>query len=123
MLDHYKTLGVSRDASWQEIKRAFRALAKKYHPDRNAARAQWATAQIKQLLEAHRVLSHPRLRESYDRRHAALHERSKPTVARPKQRPEGDHPRAQAERILYDLLAGNAATALEAYERLTGKKL
>ena len=83
MLDHYKTLGVPRNASRQEIKRAFRALAKKYHPDRNAARAQWATAQIKRLIEAHRVLSHAGLRESYDRHHAVLHEREKPQVLRP----------------------------------------
>ncbi len=119
MLDHYKTLGVPRNASRQEIKRAFRALAKKYHPDRNAARTQWATAQIKRLIEAHRVLSHAGLREAYDRRHAVLHERERrKSSVRPKQRPEGEHPRAQAERVLYDLLGGNVAQAMELYERL-----
>jgi curved DNA-binding protein CbpA len=119
MLDHYKTLGVPTNASRQEIKRAFRALAKKYHPDRNAARTQWATAQIKCLIEAHRVLSHAGLREAYDRRHALLHERERrKSSIRPKQRPEGEHPRAQAERVLYDLLGGNVAQAMELYERL-----
>ena len=119
MLDHYKTLGVPRNASRQEIKQAFRALAKKYHPDRNAARTQWATAQIKRLIEAHRVLSHAGLREAYDRRHAVLHERERrKSSVRPKQRPEGEHPRAQAERVLYDLLGGNVAQAMELYERL-----
>jgi curved DNA-binding protein CbpA len=119
MLDHYKTLGVSRNASRQEIKRAFRALAKLYHPDRNASRTQWATAQIKRLIEAHRVLSHPGLREVYDRRHEVLHEREhRRSNLRPKQRPEGEHPRALAERVLYDLLAGNVAQAIELYERL-----
>ena len=119
MLDHYKTLGVPSNASRQEIKRAFRALAKKYHPDRNAHRTQWATAQIKSLIEAHRVLSHAGLREAYDRRHAALHERERrKSSVRPKQRPEGEHPRAQAERVLYDLLGGNVAQAMELYERL-----
>ena len=120
MLDHYKTLGVPRNASRQEIKRAFRALAKQYHPDRNAARAQWATAQIKRLIEAHHVLSHAALRETYDRHHALLHERErrKPSSVRAKQRPEGEHPRAQAERVLYDLLAGNVAQAMGSYERL-----
>ena len=119
MLDHYKTLGVPRNASRQEIKQAFRALAKEYHPDRNAARMQWATAQIKRLIEAHRVLSHAGLREAYDRRHAVLHERERrKSSLRPKQRPEGEHPRAQAERVLYDLLGGNVAQAMELYERL-----
>jgi curved DNA-binding protein CbpA len=119
VLDHYKTLGVPLNASRQEIKRAFRALAKQYHPDRNAARAQWATAQIKRLIEAHRVLSHAGLREAYDRRHALLRERERrKSSVRPKQRPEGEHPRAQAERILYDLLGGDVARALELYERL-----
>ncbi len=119
MLDHYKTLGVPRNASRQEIKQAFRALAKKYHPDRNASRTQWATAQIKRLIEAHRVLSHAGLREAYDRRHAVPYERERrKSSVRPKQRPEGENPRAQAERVLYDLLGGNVAQALELYERL-----
>jgi curved DNA-binding protein CbpA len=121
MLDHYKTLGIPCNASRQEIKQAFRALAKKYHPDRNAARTQWATAQIKRLIEANRVLSHAGLREAYDRRHALLHERERrKSSQRPKQRPEGEHPRAQAERVLYDLLGGNVAQAMELYERLVG---
>src|SRR5208283_3193235 len=84
-----------------------------------AARAQWATAQIKRLIEAHRVLSHAALREAYDRRHGVIHEREHhKSNLRPKQRPEGEHPRAQAERVLYDLLAGNVAQATELYERL-----
>ncbi len=117
MLDHYKTLGVAPGATHAEIKRAFRELAKKFHPDRNAGRAQWATAQIKRLIEAHRVLSDAKLRAAYDRRHATLRERRK-TAPRSRQRPVGDHPRARAERILYDLLAGSVATAVEAYEKL-----
>jgi curved DNA-binding protein CbpA len=120
MLDHYQTLGVPRSASRQEIKRAFRTLAKQYHPDRNASRAQWATVQIKRLIEAHRVLSQAALREAYDRHHTVLHERERRTKSsvRPKQRPEGENPRAQAERVLYDLLGGNIAQAIELYERL-----
>lgn len=64
--DYYKTLGLSRQATDADIKRAFRRLARKYHPDVNPGDAQ-ADARFKEINEAHQVLSDPDKRSKYDR--------------------------------------------------------
>ncbi|HSW70832.1 MAG TPA: molecular chaperone DnaJ [Gammaproteobacteria bacterium] len=63
--DYYQTLGVSRDASENEIKQAYRRLAMKHHPDRNA-HDQEAEEKFKQAKEAYEVLSDSRKRAAYD---------------------------------------------------------
>ena len=64
--DYYEILGVKRDAGEQEIKRAFRRLAKKHHPDRNKG-DKAAEARFKEINEAHSVLIDPKKRAQYDR--------------------------------------------------------
>jgi len=63
--DYYEVLGVSRDASNEEIKKAFRKLAFQYHPDRN--RDGDAADKFKEINEAYEVLSDSNKRASYDR--------------------------------------------------------
>jgi molecular chaperone DnaJ len=63
--DYYEVLGVGRNASEQDIKKAFRRLAMKYHPDRNPDNAD-ALAKFKEAKEAHDVLTDPRKRSAYD---------------------------------------------------------
>lgn len=63
--DYYKTLGVSRSASADEIRSAYRKLAMKYHPDRNAGNAQ-AEEKFKEMNEAYQVLSDAEKRARYD---------------------------------------------------------
>lgn len=63
--DYYQTLGVPRDASDADIKKAFRTLARKYHPD-VAKDKHTAEDKFKDLNEAHEVLSHPENRRKYD---------------------------------------------------------
>jgi molecular chaperone DnaJ len=63
--DYYEVLGVPRNASGEEIKRAFRKLAFQYHPDHN--RSPEAEDKFKEINEAYQVLSDPQKRSSYDR--------------------------------------------------------
>jgi curved DNA-binding protein len=62
--DYYKILGVSRSASGDEIKRAYRKLARKHHPDLNKAAGSEAT--FKEINEAYEVLGDPDKRKKYD---------------------------------------------------------
>lgn len=62
--DYYKTLGVDKNASDEEIKRAFRKLAKQYHPDINKEAG--AGEKFKEIGEAYSVLSDPAKRKQYD---------------------------------------------------------
>ena len=63
--DYYKTLGVGRRATTEEIKKAFRRLARKYHPDVNPGDKS-AEAKFKEINEAYEVLSDPDKRRRYD---------------------------------------------------------
>ena len=63
-LDYYAVLGVARDASAGDIKKAFRKLARQYHPDVNKSAG--AEARFKEINEANEVLSDPEKRKRYD---------------------------------------------------------
>ena len=64
MADHYEVLGVSRDASADDIKKAYRRLARQLHPDVNPG--QEAAERFKDVTHAYDVLSDPRQRQEYD---------------------------------------------------------
>lgn len=64
MSDFYETLGVSKNASDQEIKTAYRKLALKWHPDRNKSKG--ATEKFKEINQAFEVLSDPNKKAAYD---------------------------------------------------------
>ena len=62
MKDYYEILGVGKDASQEEIKKAFRSLAHKYHPDKKGG----DEAKFKEITEAYSVLSDPKKRKTHD---------------------------------------------------------
>jgi len=63
--DYYKVMGVSKSATTDEIKKAFRKLAVKYHPDKNPGDKK-AEEKFKEIAEANEVLSDPEKRKKYD---------------------------------------------------------
>jgi tetratricopeptide (TPR) repeat protein len=69
--NHYQLLGVTSDAGYQEIRKGFYVLARKFHPDRHMDRPEWAKP-LQQLMgavtEAHKVLADETLRGNYDRK-------------------------------------------------------
>ncbi len=90
--DHYATLGVTVDADQEVIQAAFRALAKKYHPDTASDSSPAAGAQFREINDAYSVLANPRKRAEYDNTNS-------PKTADPSQNvreePAADHPRDQ----------------------------
>jgi curved DNA-binding protein len=64
--DYYQLLGVNRHATPEEIKKAYRKLAQKYHPDKAKGNKKEAEAQFKKISEAYAVLSNPEKRKEYD---------------------------------------------------------
>lgn len=65
--DYYEVLGVARDTSEEEIKKAFRQKAKQFHPDKNPKERKKAEEEFKRVAEAYEVLSDPDKRAQYDR--------------------------------------------------------
>ncbi|XP_053266566.1 dnaJ homolog subfamily B member 6 isoform X1 [Podarcis raffonei] len=67
MVDYYEVLGVHRHASQEDIKKAYRKLALKWHPDKNPDNKEEAERQFKQVAEAYEVLSDAKKRDIYDK--------------------------------------------------------
>src|SRR5690606_8497915 len=80
-IDYYKVLGLDKNASADDIKKAYRKLARKYHPDLNPNNPE-ANKTFQQINEAHEVLSDPDKRKKYDQygenwKHAEAYEKAR----------------------------------------------
>lgn len=92
-IDYYKVLGVDKGASEKDIKKAYRKLARKYHPDLNAGDKN-AERKFKEINEANEVLSNPENRKKYDKygkdwMHAEEFEKAKSHQSRSRQYGQG----------------------------------
>ena len=93
-IDYYKILGVDRSASQDEIKKAYRKLARKHHPDLNPNDKE-AHKKFQQINEANEVLSDPEKRKKYDQygenwKHAEQQEQSRRQQGGGRQYQQGD---------------------------------
>jgi len=114
--DYYEVLNLDRTASQSDIKRAFRKLAKKYHPDTNPARPNAAAKRLKEVIAAYRVLSNERERARYDvlmQASSSFSRRNEPGGSRSLD--------ARAKSILEDLLRADGRQALATYDELASK--
>ena len=64
--DYYEVLGVNKDASENEIRRAYKKLAVKWHPDKHPDNKKEAEEKFKEISEAYSVLSDPKKKSEYD---------------------------------------------------------
>ncbi|MBE8190452.1 MAG: DnaJ domain-containing protein, partial [Candidatus Thioglobus sp.] len=64
--DYYDILGVAKNADDKQIKKAYKRLAMKHHPDRNADDKSFAEKKFKQIQKAYAILSEPEKRQAYD---------------------------------------------------------
>ena len=76
MHDYYKVLGLSREASTEEIKKSFRIMALRYHPDKNS-NSEESKEKFMYVVEAFEVLSDERARKKYDESFLAKHRNHK----------------------------------------------
>jgi curved DNA-binding protein len=64
--DYYQILGLQKNATGEQIKKAYRKLAMQFHPDRNPGKEEWANGKFKEINEAYAVLGDPEKRKQYD---------------------------------------------------------
>ncbi len=110
---YYDVLNVGKDATQPEIKRAFRKLAKKYHPDTNPKEGDSAAKKLQEVITAYRVLSNERERARYD-----VLMQTNPTFEEEARRTQARTLKEYVTDILNDLLSGRSRRALNTYDEL-----
>ena len=120
MVNYYEILQIEQRAGLADIKRSFRRLLKRFHPDRNQADPAWAAERTRQLVDAYRVLSDERRRRHHDHelRLSRLKFSGGSKLRRPRQHTSSAA--SQCRRILDGLLNGDGANSVALYESLRG---
>jgi DnaJ-class molecular chaperone len=115
--DYYIILGLKCTASADEIKRAYRDLAKKYHPDLNPENKEEAERKFKEISEAYEVLSDDKKRKQYD--NSGKNEEEKVIYHQENSAKTVSNPFTQE---MYDILARQSADFFDIKEHLRKKK-
>jgi len=113
---YYDILKIERNASQDDIKRAFRKLAKRFHPDTNPGKKQAAARRLKQVMAAYRVLSNERERARYD-----VLLQTSPQFRETAVATRDNSIGSRVHGMLEDLLNGDGTSALEAYDELSSR--
>lgn len=122
MSNYYGILEVTRYATNDEIKKSFRHLAKKYHPDKNTENKKWAEERTKLIIDAYRVLTDPNLRKRYDLQFEDsidVDTRQSNNRRNGKKGANANSVASQIKTILNDLVNDNGTEAVEHFETLT----
>ena len=120
MLNYYDILEVHEEVGTEELKRSFRILIKKYHPDIHGPNKLWAESKTKVIIQAYKTLSDSMAREQYDRlfKHTLKARRPPRPCEREEQTTKEENIQTKVRVILTDLLNGHLHNAIEKYERL-----
>lgn len=121
VVNYYDILEVHQEVSAEEIKRSFRTLIKKYHPDIHGPNKLWAESKTKIIIQAYKTLFDSTTREQYDKlySHHLQNSRTRRHTKREDIQTKDTGIHARVRLIFDDLLNGHARNAIENYERLS----
>ena len=116
--DYYQILEIERDATAREIKRAYRKLAKRYHPDKNPERTAFAEKMFREVCNAYNTLQDRRLKSDYDRTLQTIERERKSHEVYLDRLSRLNQTYAKLELLLQALLHHNYETGVSMYEQL-----
>jgi tetratricopeptide (TPR) repeat protein len=116
--DYYQILEIGRDATAPEIKRAFRRLAKRYHPDKNPERTTFAEQMFREVCRAYNTLRDKKQKSDYDRTLQTIERQRKAREAYLEKLSKLNQNYAKLELLLEALLHHNYETGISLYEQL-----
>ena len=116
--DYYKILEIERDATAREIKRAYRKLAKRYHPDKNPERTAFAEKMFREVCNAYDTLQDRKRKSDYDRTLRTIERQQKSEEIYFDRLKRINQTYAKLELLLQALLHHNYETGVSMYEQL-----
>ncbi len=120
--DYYQILEVKRNATAPEIKRAFRRLAKRYHPDKNPEQIAFAEQMFREVCRAYNTLRNKKQKSAYDQKLQTIERQRKAREAYLEKLSKLNQSYAKLELLLEALLHQNYETGISLYEQLCHTK-
>ena len=116
--DYYQILEIERDATAREIKRAYRKLAKRYHPDKNPERTAFGEKMFREVCNAYNTLQDKKQKSDYDRTLQAIERQQKSQEVYLDRLNRLNQNYAKLELLLHALLHHNYETGISMYEQM-----